>query len=221
MFWRVRAVALRPRSGPSRAESRGGGRLRLIALIDEAAVIERILRHLGLPTELPASQPGRALALGVARAVLSHVEGRPSRSTALPGATAGTRPSCTRAPHRRPERSVTTREPSASLINRVFAGGLSVRGCTCGQPGAARLRRRTSAGQCCPRGHNTPCVWAARCFGHPAPSRPRTGLTSTRPGGPGRPLQCSLSSRPARRACHGAGWLRRRTITLALPRAGA
>ena len=73
--WRVRAVALRPfeslrvavssverrrRSGPSRAESRDGGRLRLIALIDEAAVIERILRHLGLPTEIPAAGPARA-----------------------------------------------------------------------------------------------------------------------------------------------------------------
>jgi len=73
--WRVRAVALRPfeslrvavssverrrRSGPSRAESRDGGRLRLIALIDEAAVIERILRHLDLPTEIPASHPARA-----------------------------------------------------------------------------------------------------------------------------------------------------------------
>ena len=39
---------------------RCGGRLRLIALIDEAAVIERILRHLGLPTEIPAAGPARA-----------------------------------------------------------------------------------------------------------------------------------------------------------------
>jgi Putative transposase/Transposase zinc-binding domain len=39
---------------------RCGGRLRLIALIEDAAVIERILRHLGLPTESPAPQPGRA-----------------------------------------------------------------------------------------------------------------------------------------------------------------
>ncbi|MCX6553119.1 MAG: ATP-dependent helicase HrpA [Acidobacteria bacterium] len=39
---------------------RCGGRLRLIALIDDEAVIERILRHLGLPTEIPASQPARA-----------------------------------------------------------------------------------------------------------------------------------------------------------------
>jgi ribosomal protein S27E len=37
-----------------------GGRLRLIALIEEAAVIDRILRHLGLPTEIPASPPARA-----------------------------------------------------------------------------------------------------------------------------------------------------------------
>jgi hypothetical protein len=32
---------------------RCGGRLRLIALIEEAAVIGRILRHLGMPTEIP------------------------------------------------------------------------------------------------------------------------------------------------------------------------
>jgi hypothetical protein len=39
---------------------RCGGRLRLIALIDEAAVIARILRHLRLPTEVPTPRPGRA-----------------------------------------------------------------------------------------------------------------------------------------------------------------
>jgi hypothetical protein len=39
---------------------RCGGRLRLIALIKEAAVIDRILRHLGLPTETPAPRPARA-----------------------------------------------------------------------------------------------------------------------------------------------------------------
>ena len=32
---------------------RCGGRLRLIALIEEASAIQRILRHLGLPTEVP------------------------------------------------------------------------------------------------------------------------------------------------------------------------
>jgi len=39
---------------------RCGGRLRLIALIEEASVIERILRHLGLPTEIPAAHQARA-----------------------------------------------------------------------------------------------------------------------------------------------------------------
>jgi hypothetical protein len=34
--------------------SRCGGRLRLVALIDQASVVQRILRHLGLPTELPS-----------------------------------------------------------------------------------------------------------------------------------------------------------------------
>jgi len=39
---------------------RCGGHLRLIALIEEATVIERILGHLGLPTALPAPRPARA-----------------------------------------------------------------------------------------------------------------------------------------------------------------
>jgi hypothetical protein len=42
-------------------------RLRLIAPIEEAAVIGRILRHLDVPTEIPAPRPARAppLCLGV------------------------------------------------------------------------------------------------------------------------------------------------------------
>ncbi len=39
---------------------RCGGRLRLVALIEEAAVIGRILRHLGLPTEVASPRPARA-----------------------------------------------------------------------------------------------------------------------------------------------------------------
>jgi Putative transposase/Transposase zinc-binding domain len=39
---------------------RCGGRLRLIALIEEAGVIQRILRHVGVPTEIPAPRPARA-----------------------------------------------------------------------------------------------------------------------------------------------------------------
>jgi hypothetical protein len=39
---------------------RCGGRLRLIALIEQVAVISRILRHLGMPTEIPAPRPARA-----------------------------------------------------------------------------------------------------------------------------------------------------------------
>lgn len=39
---------------------RCGGRLRLIALIEGAAVIGRMLRHLGAPTETPAPRPARA-----------------------------------------------------------------------------------------------------------------------------------------------------------------
>jgi hypothetical protein len=39
---------------------RCGGRLRLMALIEEAAVIKRILNHLGLPAEIPVPLPARA-----------------------------------------------------------------------------------------------------------------------------------------------------------------
>ena len=39
---------------------RCGGRLRLVALIEQAAVIDRVLRHLGLPTTIPAPAPARA-----------------------------------------------------------------------------------------------------------------------------------------------------------------
>jgi hypothetical protein len=40
--------------------ARCGGRLRLVALIDHASVVQRILRRLGLPTELPEPRPARA-----------------------------------------------------------------------------------------------------------------------------------------------------------------
>ena len=36
-----------------------GGRLRLIATITDQAVIEKILRHLGLPTDAPTPTPAR------------------------------------------------------------------------------------------------------------------------------------------------------------------
>ena len=39
---------------------RCGGRLRLVALIDQASVIQRILRHFGLPTDVPEPRPARA-----------------------------------------------------------------------------------------------------------------------------------------------------------------
>jgi len=39
---------------------RCGGRLRLIALIEDSSVIERLLRHLGLPTEIPKACSPRA-----------------------------------------------------------------------------------------------------------------------------------------------------------------
>jgi len=39
---------------------RCGGRLRLVALLEAGPVTARILRHLGLPTEVPAARPARA-----------------------------------------------------------------------------------------------------------------------------------------------------------------
>ena len=39
---------------------RCGGRLRLVALIGQASVVQRILRHLGLPTQVPEPRPARA-----------------------------------------------------------------------------------------------------------------------------------------------------------------
>ena len=35
------------------------GRLRIVALIDQASVIQRILRHFGLPTDVPEPRPAR------------------------------------------------------------------------------------------------------------------------------------------------------------------
>jgi hypothetical protein len=39
---------------------RCGGRLRLMALIEQTQIVERILRHLGLPTDRPEPRPPRA-----------------------------------------------------------------------------------------------------------------------------------------------------------------
>jgi hypothetical protein len=50
---------------------RCGGRFRLIALIDDHAVIQRILRHLGWPSEVPAARPGRAPPIPLASSRLS------------------------------------------------------------------------------------------------------------------------------------------------------
>ena len=53
---------------------RCGGRLRLIALIEEASVIDRILRHLGLPIEIPEPRPARAPPLPLdARALFARL----------------------------------------------------------------------------------------------------------------------------------------------------
>ena len=46
---------------------RCGDRLELIALIEEPTVIRRILRHLGLPTDLPTARPARPPPLPLGR----------------------------------------------------------------------------------------------------------------------------------------------------------
>jgi hypothetical protein len=38
---------------------RCSGRLRLVAVIEDPAVVTRVLRHLGLPTEIPDARPAR------------------------------------------------------------------------------------------------------------------------------------------------------------------
>jgi len=60
---------------------RCGGRLTLIALIEDPAVIARVLRHLGLPTAMPEAQPARAPPLHlVVDARLTEVAGDQIRS---------------------------------------------------------------------------------------------------------------------------------------------
>ena len=50
---------------------RCGGRLRLIAVIDDPAVVQRVLRYLGLPTQIPKARPAHAPPTDVA-ALLSR-----------------------------------------------------------------------------------------------------------------------------------------------------
>jgi hypothetical protein len=47
---------------------RCGGRLELIALIEDPRVIRRILNHLGLPADVPATRPARSSPLPMAHA---------------------------------------------------------------------------------------------------------------------------------------------------------
>jgi hypothetical protein len=63
---------------------RCGGRLRLIALIEEAAVIDRILRHLGVPAAIPAPRPARAPPLQVDVVDVAGGDGAASRVHAWP-----------------------------------------------------------------------------------------------------------------------------------------
>jgi hypothetical protein len=54
--------AVQALSGPMSRDDgpRIGARMRLVATIEQRAVIERILRHLGLPSQLPSPWPARA-----------------------------------------------------------------------------------------------------------------------------------------------------------------
>src|SRR5690606_17060428 len=54
------ALMRRPFAFDVLACPRCGGRLRLIALIEETTVVTRILRRLGLPSDLPALAPARS-----------------------------------------------------------------------------------------------------------------------------------------------------------------
>ena len=57
---------------------RCGGRLRLVALIEQTAVIGRILRHLRLPVEIPSPRPARAPPLDPDRPSHADWDGDPS-----------------------------------------------------------------------------------------------------------------------------------------------
>jgi hypothetical protein len=58
--WRWAALMRRTFGFDALECPRCGGRLRLVALIEDAAVIGRILRHLGLPDTVPSPRPARA-----------------------------------------------------------------------------------------------------------------------------------------------------------------
>jgi hypothetical protein len=58
--WRWAALMRRTFGFDVLACSRCGERLRLVALIEDAAVVGRILRHLGLPDTIPTPRPARA-----------------------------------------------------------------------------------------------------------------------------------------------------------------
>src|SRR5437667_3293507 len=65
---------------------RRGGRLRLVALIEQASVVQRILRRLGPPTEVPEPRPARAPPGDSRRSRISP--GRRSNSTRRGGGVA-------------------------------------------------------------------------------------------------------------------------------------
>ena len=67
--------------------------LRLIALIEEAAVIARILRHLGLPTEIPEARPrgGRTGTLSLDVVAATAIIGAVVFGEACVGGAAGVR----------------------------------------------------------------------------------------------------------------------------------
>jgi hypothetical protein len=57
---------------------RCGGRLEIIALIEDPRVIRRILNHLGVPADVPAARPARSPPLPIAQSDPGY-EGRPRR----------------------------------------------------------------------------------------------------------------------------------------------
>jgi hypothetical protein len=57
---------------------RCGGRLDLIALIEDPRVIRRILNHLGLPAEVPAAGPVRSPPLPIAQSDPRYDDERPA-----------------------------------------------------------------------------------------------------------------------------------------------
>ena len=109
---------------------RCGGRLHLSALIEQAAVVQRMLGHLGLPTEVPVPRPARASPLPIDRDASPLADDLAGLDPLLVIATQPvTKPEVCRACGRRPRcRAIGARLHCHSGRNRTIIGAVSLWG---------------------------------------------------------------------------------------------